>query len=128
MNSKLLRRIAAYVLMAMLVLGTFIATTTQAAAQRRRVVIVRPIRPFGPYPYRRYNYYRNRQYVFDNEDEAYNSGYQSGLKTGSEDGRKGKSYDPQRSHYYSESGFGNCAEAYREGFDNGYRDGYGRIG
>ena len=40
------------------------------------------------------------------------------------------SYDPARSHYFHDAGFGNFAEAFRSGFSNGYRDGYGggRIG
>jgi hypothetical protein len=131
MNSKLFRRIVGFVLTAMLLAGSFIMATTPAAAQRvqRRVVIVRPIRPFRPDPFRRFDYYRYRQYVFDDANEAYNEGYQSGLKTGSEDDRKGKSYDPQRSHYFHDAGFGNFAEDYRAGFENGYRAGYGgRIG
>jgi hypothetical protein len=28
------------------------------------------------------------------------------MKTGDKDGRKGKSYDPERSHYFHDAGFG----------------------
>jgi len=103
-------------------------------------VIVRPIyRPWGfgyrnwwGYPYGwgydPWNYeFRYRQYVFDNSDEAVNKGYENGFKTGKSDGKKDKSYSPQRSHYYKESGFGNFAEVYRSGFSRGYQEGY-RVG
>jgi hypothetical protein len=67
------------------------------------------------------------QYVFDNDDEAVSQGYNDGFKTGKDDGKKNKSYDPQRSHYYHDSGFGNFAEVYRSGFSRGYQEGY-RLG
>lgn len=130
MNKKHLRRIVGFILTAILLLGTFVVETTTAAAQRRgrRVVIVRPF-PRDPFRFNRLDYYRYRQYVFDNGDEAYREGYDAGLNTGRSDGKKNKSYDPERSHYFKDSGFGNFADAYRSGFTNGYRDGYGnRIG
>jgi hypothetical protein len=89
---------------------------------------VRPFRPYDPFRVNRLDYYRYRQYVFDNSYEAYRQGYDDGLKTGRSDGNKNKSYDPERSHYFKDSGFGNFAEAYRSGFTDGYRAGYGRIG
>ena len=48
------------------------------------------------------------------------------LKTGSNDAPGGQSYDPERSHYFREAGFGNFAENYREGFSRGYGDGFRR--
>jgi hypothetical protein len=95
------------------------------------VIIVRPYRPFRPFGYRYgwygpYGYYNQySQYVFGSAESADNQGYRDGFKTGSEDGRKHKSYDPERSHYFHDAGFGNYAEAFREGFSRGYRDGYG---
>jgi len=65
-----------------------------------------------------------RQYVFSNGDDAVSQGYKDGFKTGKDDGKKNKSYDPQRSHYYHDSGFGNFAEVYRSGFSRGYQEGY----
>ena len=137
MNTRLMRQIIGLILAALLLTSIILLAGTTAAAQTRyprRVVIVRPVRPFHTFgrsydpfwdPYGRfdrYNYYR--QYVFNNSEKAYSQGYKDGLKTGESDGRKAKSYDPERSHYYHDSGFGNFAEAYREGFASGYRVGY----
>jgi hypothetical protein len=68
-----------------------------------------------------------RQYVFSNSESAVNSGYKQGFKTGKDDGKKAKSFNPQRSHYYQEAGFGNFGEVYRSGFSRGYQEGY-RVG
>ena len=51
-------------------------------------------------------------------------GYEDGLKTGEADARHGRSYDPERSHYFRNAGFGNFASAYREGFERGYSAGF----
>jgi hypothetical protein len=67
---------------------------------------------------------RYRQYVFDNSEKAVNQGYKDGFKTGKDDGKKAKSYKPERSHYYHDAGFGNYAEVYRSSFSKGYKDGY----
>ena len=127
MNTKnLLHRIGGLILAALLLTGVAITSSATAQAQgRRRVIIVRPIRPFRPFddPYRRYDYYS--QYVFSSTEAAVNQGYHDGFKTGSEDAHKRKSYDPERSHYFHDAGFGNFAEAYRDGFVRGYREGYG---
>src|SRR6185295_16929179 len=102
----------------------------------RRVVIVRPYRFYNPwyrpfgynrFGYNRFGYYdsfRYNQYVFDNGDRAAGEGYKQGYKTGRDDGKKNKSYSPERSHYFHDAGFGNYAEAYRSGFARGYSDGY----
>src|SRR5882672_1330921 len=122
--------------------------------QGRRVVIVRPYRRYEPFGYDRWGYDRwgfdrfgrdrwgyerfgydpfspygsyYRQYVFRNSDVAVGQGYKDGFKTGKADGKKLKSYDPQRSHYYHDAGFGNFAEVYRSGFSRGYQEGY-RVG
>jgi hypothetical protein len=64
---------------------------------------------------------------------AMNQGYQDGLYTGSNDGQKGQSYNPQRSHFWREannssnSGYGNrgqSIQAYRDGFLRGYDAGF----
>lgn len=136
MNIRFVRKIIGIILTALLLTAIVLLAGTTAGAQvrnQRRVVIVRPIHPihhFGRYdPFRdpygrfhRYNYYR--QYVFSNSEKAYNRGYKDGLKTGEKDGRKSKSFDPERSHYYHDAGFGNYAEAYRSGFSTGYQVGF----
>ncbi|HEV7395201.1 MAG TPA: hypothetical protein VGN86_01720 [Pyrinomonadaceae bacterium] len=128
---NLLKKIGGFILAAILVSGiaVFASDTTQAQGRgfRRRVVIVRPYRFYNPWSYRRFGYYdsfRYNQYVFDNGDKAVSQGYSDGYKTGKDDGKKSKSYSPERSHYFHDSGFGNFAEAYRSGFSNGYREGY----
>ncbi len=90
-------------------------------------VIISPRLGYG-YPYRHYGYpYGNySQYVFGSSADAENEGYQDGLKTGSDDQRRGQSYDPERSHYFKDAGFGNFADNYREGFSRGYSDGFRR--
>lgn len=147
MKSKLIRRIGSITFAALLLLGISFAGSRMAEAQsRRRVIIVRPnpyrmYRPFGfrswygrPFGYDPWGYdpwspygFRYRQYVFDNSNEAISNGYERGFKTGRDDGKKAKSYSPERSHYYKEAGFGNFGEIYRSGFVRGYRDGY-RVG
>jgi hypothetical protein len=150
MKGKYLRRIGGIALGTLMLFGTaFVsANDVQAQGQRRRVVIVRPnpyriYRPYGfgyrnwwgnPYGwgYDRWGYdpwspygFRYRHYVFDNSDKAVNQGYKDGFKTGKDDGKKAKSFNPQRSHYFKEAGFGNFAEVYRSGFSRGYQEGYG---
>jgi hypothetical protein len=143
MKGKYSRRIGGLILTALLLVTgiAFVSPSdVQAQSRRRRVVVVRPYpyriyRPFGhrswwghPYgwgydPWSPYgNYYR--RYVFDNSEEAVSQAYKDGFKTGKDDGKKQKSHDPQRSHYYKESGFGNFAEVYRSGFSRGYQEGY----
>jgi hypothetical protein len=113
-------------------------STSEVQAQtkgRKRVVIVRRIyRPFGwghrnwwGYPYGwghdpwsfRYNHY-----VFDDSEEAVEQAHKDGFKTGKDDGKKDKSYSPERSHYFKEAGFGNFGEVYRSAFSRGYEQGY----
>ena len=140
MKGKYLRRIGGLILTALLLTGiAFVSPTDAQAQRRRRVVIVRPIhRPFGfrnywgyPYgwgygPWGPYGSYYSR-YVFDNSEDAVNQAYNDGFKTGKDDGKKAKSFSPERSHYFKESGFGNFAEDYRTGFSRGYQEGY-RVG
>ena len=141
MKGKGLRRIGGLALTALMLFGiAFVSKSeVQAQSRRRRVVVVRPIyQPWGwgyrnwwgsPYgwgydPWSTSYAFRYRQYVFDNSDEAVSKGREHGFKTGKSDGKKAKSYDPQRSHYYKEAGFGNFAEVYRDGFSTGYEEGY----
>jgi hypothetical protein len=137
MSTKyLLRKIGGFIFAALLVPGLMLFSSSTAEAQRRVIIvrpvrIYRPFRPFGWYGWRRpygYPYGWNSyysQYVFNNPETAEQQGFHDGRKTGAEDGRKGKSYDPERSHYFHDAGFGNFAEAYRDGFLHGYRAGYG---
>jgi hypothetical protein len=146
MKGKYLRKIGGLALTALMLFGiAFVSSSeVQAQSRRRRVVIVRPYpyriyRPFG-FGYRNYwgypygwgydrwgydfRYNRYNRYVFDNSEKAATQAYKDGFKTGKDDGKKNKSYDPQRSHYFKESGFGNFAEVYRPQFSRGYQDGY----
>ena len=134
MNTKYLRRIrrvGGLMLAALLLLGLtgMFSTVAGQNRYRQRVIIVRPVSPFyrpfyRPYdPYGRYGYYR--QYVFSSSEAAENQGYHDGLKTGRSDAHDRRSYNPERSHYFQDAGFGNFAEAYRNGFSRGYRDGFG---
>lgn len=126
----------------------------QGRQARRRVIVVRPnrfYRRFDVFGYDRWGYdrwgfdrfgrdrwgnerfgydpwspygSRYRQYVFSNSEKAVSQGYKDGFKTGKDDGKKAKSFNPQRSHFYKDSGFGNFAEVYRSGFSRGYQEGY----
>ena len=133
MKGKYLRRFGGLILAVLLAPGVvgFLSSTTAQA--QRRVVIVRSYRPFyRPWGWRRpfsddpyFDYYsRYGHYVFRSSDAAYNQGYQDGVKTGAGDVKHSRSYDPQRSHYFQEAGFGNFGEVYRSGFVRGYADGY----
>jgi hypothetical protein len=104
-----------------------------AEAQRRRVIIVPRYRIYNPWGYRPwgwgyspyFDYYsRYGHYVFNNSDSAYTQGYEDGSKTGRNDGKDRKTYNPERSHFYQEAGYGNFGEPYRSGFLRGYSDGY----
>jgi len=140
MKGKYLRKIGGFALAALMLPGiAFVSPGDVQAQGRRRVVIVRPYpnriyRPFGyrswwGYPYGwgydpwGYNF-RYSHYVFDNSEKAGGQGYRDGFNTGKDDGKKDKSYDPQRSHYFKEAGFGNFADVYRPSFERGYQDGY----
>jgi hypothetical protein len=146
MKGKYLRKIGVLALAVIALFGVAFVSSSEVQAQsRRRVVIVRPYpyriyRPFGfgyrnywgyPYgwgydPWSPYGF-RYNHYVFDNSEKAANQGYEDGFKTGKDDGKKNKSFDPQRSHYFKEAGFGNFADVYRPSFSRGYQDGY-RVG
>ena len=156
MKGKYLRRIGGFILAALMLSGTaFLSPSTVEAQGRRRVVVVRPYpyrfyRRFDAFGYDSWGYDRwgydrwgrdrwgnydpmspngsyYRQYVFGNSDKAVNQGYKDGFRTGRDDGKKAKSFDPQRSHFYHDAGFGNFAEVYRSGFSRGYQEGY-RVG
>lgn len=135
MRGKYLKGVTGFIITTLMLSGIVFASavTTDAQARRRTVVIIprrqRVFRHRGwgyDDPWSPYNM-RYRQYVFDNGEKAVNQGYKDGFKTGKDDGKKSKSYDPQRSHYYHDSGFGNFAEVYRSGFSRGYQEGY-RVG
>ena len=55
-----------------------------------------------------------------NNNQQLNAGYQQGLSTGADDGRRNKSYSPERSRYFQNA----STQAYREGFVRGYDAGY----
>jgi hypothetical protein len=132
MRGKYLRRFGGFILAALLLPGVVTLFSTTTAQAQRRVVIVRTYRPFyRPYYYRdpfwspwyyRNNYYN--EYVFSSSERAVNQGYHDGLKTGEGDAKHNRSYNPERSHYFQDAGFGNFASAYREGFSRGYADGF----
>ena len=131
--SKHLRRLGGLILSSLLLPG-FVAllASTNAEAQRRRVIVV-PVyrRYYNPWwGYRRwgydpyFDYSRYGHYIFDNSDKAYSRGYHDGQKTGAGDLKNHRSFDPQRSHYYQEAGFGNFGEVYRSGFVSGYANAF----
>jgi hypothetical protein len=140
MKGKYLRRVGGLLIATLMLFGTVFFSSGSVQAQRRRVII-------RPYPYRFYQpfgfghrgwwgypygwgygawpydgYYSH--YVFSDSESAVNQGYKDGFKTGRDDGKKSKSFDPERSHYYREAGFGNFADVYRPSFSRGYREGY----
>lgn len=142
MKGKYLRKIGGLALTSLMVFGIAFVSSSEVQAQqkRRRVVIIRPYpyriyRPFGfrhwwghPWGYDPWGYnFRYNHYVFDDAEEAIEQAYKDGFKTGKDDGKKNKSYKPERSHYFKEAGFGNFAEVYRPNFSRGYQDGY-RVG
>ena len=131
----LLRGIRNLALGTLLVFGVTAFASTDANAQARfrggfhgggfhTRVFIGP--RFGyPYPYwygYPYGYYG--QYVFGDSVAADSQGYHDGLRTGEEDAEHGRSFDPERSHYFKNAGFGNFAEVYREGFERGYSAGF----
>ena len=132
MRGKYLRRFGSFLLAALLLPGVITLLSSTTAQAQRRVVIVRTYRPFyrpfyrdpfwNPYSYDRSSYYN--EYIFSSSDRAANQGYHDGLKTGQSDVEHRRSYDPERSHYFHDAGFGNYASAYREGFAHGYSDGF----
>jgi len=122
--------------LALLVLPGIVAFCSSSTAEaQRRVIIVPRYRFYNPWwgyrswawdgydPY--FDYYsRYGHYVFNSSGGAYNQGYQDGVKTGRNDAKDRKSYNPERSHYYQEAGYGNFGEPFRSGFLKGYADGY----
>ena len=149
MKGKYFKRIGGFVLAALMLSGVAFASASTAGAQGRRTVIVRPYpyrvyRRFDVFGYDRWGYDRwgyqrfgydpwspygsyYRQYVFRNSESAIAQGYKDGFKTGKDDGKKAKSFNPERSHFYHDAGFGNFAEVYRSGFSKGYQQGF-RVG
>ena len=132
MRGRYLRKFGALVLTLLVIPGVVaLLSSSTASAQRRVIIVRRPIyrRYYNPWwgyrtsPY--FDYYsRYGHYVFDNGDKAFNQGYKDGLKTGQGDAKHDRTYDPQRSHYYQEAGFGNFGEVYRSGFQRGYANGF----
>jgi hypothetical protein len=138
-----LSRIGGFVLAVSLLFGVAVLSGTAVNAQGRfhgggfhgggfhgggfrTRVFIGPRFGYG-YPYwygYPYGYYS--EYVFGDSVAADSQGYHDGLKTGSNDARRAQSYDPERSHYFKDAGFGNFAQNYREGFDRGYSAGFRR--
>ena len=132
MNKKnFLRRFGGLLLAAVMLPGMVLLSGTTAQARGRAVVIAPRIGVgrgwYGPRwgwygaPYYRYGY---SEFVFANSSAAQSQGYHDGLKTGSDDAKDRKSFNPERSHFFQDAGFGNFAEAYRQGFQNGYKAGF----
>ena len=135
MRKKYFRTLGALAFAAVL-LPVPVALSSSTAQAQRQVVIVRQYAPYRGFynpwwRYRRWGYdpyfdYYGRygHYVFRNSGSAYGEGYHDGLKTGRGDVKHRRSYDPERSHYFLEAGFGNFGEAYRSGFVRGYADAF----
>jgi hypothetical protein len=154
MKGKYLKKIGGFALAALMLSGIAFASASTAEAQgQRRGIIRRPysyrlyrrdVFGYDRWGYDRWGFdrfgrdrwgndrydprspygFQYRQYVFDNSEKAATHGYKDGFKTGKDDGKKAKSYKPERSHFYHDAGFGNYAEVYRSGFSKGYKDGY----
>ena len=129
MRGKYLRKIGGFILVALLAPGVVTLLSSTTAQAQRRVIIVRPYRAFDSpwWGYRRFGWYPYgyySEYVFGSSESAFDQGYHDGLKTGESDARRRQSYDPERSHYFRDAGFGNYAGAYREGFERGYANGF----
>ena len=82
----------------------------------------------------RYDRNRNSSYGFD---RARQQGYGYGLSVGAGDAQRGRSYDPQRSHYWKNAteGYdrsfgskGQYKQVFRDAFAQGYREGFQRYG
>jgi hypothetical protein len=146
MKGRYLKSLGGLALAALTLVGTAFISADSVQAQnrqvhgQRRVVIVRRFPRFhrrwwgSPFGYNRWGYnpwtpYGNyySHYVFDDSESAMNQGYKDGFKTGKSDGKKDKTYKPERSHYFKEAGFGNFGEAYRSSFERGYQEGF-RVG
>jgi len=157
MKGKYLKRIGGFVLATLMLSGiAFVSSSTVQAQGRRVIVRPNPYRTYRTFGYRRFDVFGYdrwgydrfgrdrwgndarydpwspygsvyRQYVFRDSESAVNQAYSQGFKTGKDDGKKAKSFSPQRSHFYHDAGFGNFAEVYRSGFSKGYQDGY-RVG
>ena len=137
MKSQFLRAMG-IVAVALVLLGPapLIGLSAQAQSrQPRRVIIVRrPIyRPFYRRhwdPWRRFDRFdrfddfRYQRYVFSNPEKAFSQGHEDGFKVGKGDAKNHRTYKPERSHYYSDAGFGNYGEVYRRGFARGYAEGW----
>ena len=67
---------------------------------------------------------------YGNNGGAYESqGFQEGLYTGSNDARRGQSYNPYRSHFYKDARSGGYRNAFLRGYQQGFQGnggGYGR--
>ena len=148
MNGKNLRRkLGGFVLAASLVFGAAVMSSTAVQARGshggggfhgggfhgggfhgggfRSRIFIGPGFGYGyPYGYYGYPYGAYGQYVFGDSVAADSQGYQDGMKTGSNDTHRGQSFNPERSHYFKDAGFGNFAQDYREGFLRGYGDGF----
>jgi hypothetical protein len=79
---------------------------------------------YGNGGYRNDGYYGNRSGGYGGyggyNNQELNAGYQQGLNTGADDGRRNRSYSPERSRYFQNA----STQAYREGFVRGYDQGY----
>jgi len=104
-----------------LVLLTGFGTATTADAQNpglrkpRRVIIVRPYRPYWGRPY-----WDRTYHVVDPIAQQREEGYSDGRSAGKEDAKEGNEIDPEDHKDFRKS----KSLAYREAFLRGYADGY----
>lgn len=130
MRNKSFRTIGGLILLVVIVFGIGgVATSVQARRHRWGVIAPRVVigpRPFYPpwYGYRPFGYPGYNQYIFGSSARAFNQGFKDGLSTGRGDAKHNRSYDPERSYYFQDAGFGNFGDAYRHGFMRGYEDGF----
>lgn len=73
---------------------------------------------FGTYPY----YYGTSPYVGGSYYGTDQQGYHDGLDRGREDARDGRSYNPNNSSHFRNSGSAAYRDGFRRGYDVGYRE------
>ena len=121
------KKIGGYLLALFLLCGIITVASSSAQAQY----------PWGNDRYRRdERYRRDDRYRYNSYQVARQQGYSYGMNVGAADAQRGQSYNPQRSRYWRNgtegynSYYGNRGqyrEAFRNAFEQGYRDGFQRY-
>jgi len=93
--------------------------------ERERARVYRNNGTYGTYGNNGYGNYGYGNYGYNNAYRVeMQQGYQYGLNTGASDAQRGQSYSQQRSHYWRDA----SSQAFRDGFVQGYDQGYRQYG